>query len=578
MAGLAGRPLTLATGTGAALPVIVSAVHAVQVGWEPTDDKAIIATRAYDVLTAHTPLVGQYSMASLVTGHSTHGLGPMLYWLIALPVRIGSPATMAVTMGVVNTVAVLATVALARRRGGLVLMFATAVAIAPMCMSLAAESFHDIWNPAATLLPFLALIFLCWCVACGDHRLLPVTVLDASFVAQAHLAYLAPTLGMLLIGLVGLWIRAPRGRSLGGWGMAALLVGLACWLPTIVDDVSSGHSNLSLVVRSATAPVTTLGPTVGAHAVERAIGWRPWWLIVPATRWDRYHDVLVRPADLRVATTLALLAALALTAAVGLWRRRWDLTAAALIGLVLCLTLGAVAAHTPVQRVLGSTVAYTLWWGSQCGMWVWLIVGWAGWIALSSGLRVRVRRLAATAATAVGLAAVAVAGTTAAATEKPDQHVALYRPLARIAARLDQTIPRGTTVRLDGTLDGATQPLKSPVRFFLARRGIRVLSRGAYFRNGFWYELDHRPYDLRLALTDVRRRPGRRMSLLIEVGFRENRADHRVFVWIAPARRGRRAALGSRRAWHISSGTRPTRSRPRRSPSRSKSPRGAKRT
>ena len=29
MADLAGRPLTLAAGTGAALPVIVSAVHAV---------------------------------------------------------------------------------------------------------------------------------------------------------------------------------------------------------------------------------------------------------------------------------------------------------------------------------------------------------------------------------------------------------------------------------------------------------------------------------------------------------------------------------------------------------------------
>ena len=64
MAGLPGRPLTLAAGTGAALPVIVSAVHAVQVRWQPTDDKGIVATRAYDVLTAHTPLVGQYSMAS----------------------------------------------------------------------------------------------------------------------------------------------------------------------------------------------------------------------------------------------------------------------------------------------------------------------------------------------------------------------------------------------------------------------------------------------------------------------------------------------------------------------------------
>jgi hypothetical protein len=534
MAGLTGRPLTLAAGTGAALPVIVSAVHAVQVRWEPTDDKGIIATRAYDVLTAHTPLVGQYSMATRITGYATHGLGPMLFWLIALPVRIGSPVTMAVTVAVANTVAVLATVALARRRGGPVLMFATAVAIAPMCMSLAAESFHDIWNPAAALLPFLALIFLCWSVACGDHRLLPITVLVASFVVQAHLAYLPPAAGMLIIGLAGLSMRARRDRSLLRWGLATILVGVVCWLPTIVDEVSSRRGNLSLVVRSVTTPVTTLGAGLGAHAIARAVGWRPWWLIVPGTRWDRYHDVLVRPTDLRIATTVGLLAALGLVAAAGWRRRRWDLATAALIALVLCLTLGAVAAHTPVQPVLASTVAYTLWWGSQCGMWVWLILGWAGGLALAARLHVRVGGRAAAVATVAGLAAVGFAGTVATASEKPDQHVALYRPLARIATRLGQAIPRAETVRLDGTLDVATLPFKAAVRFFLVRRGIRVLSRGAYLRNGDWYELHHRPYDLRLVMTDVRRRPVRRMSLLIGVGFTENGARHAVLVWTSP--------------------------------------------
>jgi hypothetical protein len=541
MAGLAGRPLTLAAGTGAALPVIVSAVHAVQVGWEPTDDKGIIATRAYDVLTAHTPLVGQYSMATLITGRDTHGLGPMLFWLLAVPVRVGAPVTMAVTVAFVNAIAVLATVALARRRGGPVLMFATAVAIAPVCMSLAAESFHDIWNPAAPLFPFLVLIFLCWSVACGDHRLLPATAVIASFVVQAHLAYLPPAAGMLVIALAGLAVHARRDRSLLRWSLAAALASLLCWLPTIVDQVSSARGNLSLVARSVTTPVTTLGPRVGAHAVARAIGWRPWWLSVPGTRWDRYHDVLVRPTDLRIATTLALLVALALVSAVAWRRRRWDLSSAALIGLVLCVTLGAVAAHTPIQPVLASTVAYTLWWGSQVGMWVWLVLGWAAWIVVAARLRAglgrRVHRRVAVGATLAALAAVGVAGTAAAAKEKPDQHVALYRPLAQIAARLGQAIPRGETVRLDGTLDVATLPFKAAVRFFLVRQGHRVLSRGAYYRNGDWYELRHRPYGVRLVMTDVRRRPRPGLSLLIGVGFTEAGARHSVLVWASPKRR-----------------------------------------
>jgi hypothetical protein len=535
MSGATGRPLTLAAGTAAALPVIVSAVHAVQVGWEPTDDKAIIASRAYDVLTAHTPLVGQYSMASLLTGGALHDPGPMLYWLLALPVRVGSPAVMAVTIAVVNAVAILATVALARRRGGLVLMFACAAAIAVMTMSLAAESLHDIWNPAATLMPFLALIFLCWSLACGERRLAPVTAVVASFVTQTHLTYLAPTAGMLAIGAAGLLVRGPRDRSLARWTGAAVLAGVACWVPAIVDELASHPGNLTLAVRSATAHAATLGHAVGAHAVMRAIGWRPWWLIVPGTRWDRYHDVLVAPTAFRIATALAVLVALVLVVVVASRRRRGDLATAALIALVLCATLGAVAARTPARPVLASTVAYTLWWGSQCGMWAWLVLAWAAWLAVARGVRAGVGGRAAAAGAIAGLAAVGAAGGIAAATEKPDQHVALYRPLAEIASRLDRAIPRGSTVRLNGTLDGRTQPFKPAVRFFLARRGVRVLSNGARSRNGDWYELDHRPYDLTVDMTDVDRRPPG-TALLVGVGFSELRVRHQVFVWLSTTR------------------------------------------
>ena len=89
-----------------------------------------------------------------------------MYWLIALPARFGSVTSIAVTMGAVNTLAIVGCVALARRRGGLVLMVATAVGIALMCQSLPSEAMHDIWNPAAGLFPFLLLIFVvaaaCW--------------------------------------------------------------------------------------------------------------------------------------------------------------------------------------------------------------------------------------------------------------------------------------------------------------------------------------------------------------------------------------------------------------------------------
>ena len=112
------KPTTLAAGLGASLPVIASTIHAVSVGVVPAGDRAIIALRADEVLSAHPPLVGQYSASSVVAGAVTHSPGPMLYWLLALPARYGSPSSLAVVIGLVNILCVFLSVALARRRGG----------------------------------------------------------------------------------------------------------------------------------------------------------------------------------------------------------------------------------------------------------------------------------------------------------------------------------------------------------------------------------------------------------------------------------------------------------------------------
>ena len=89
-------------------------------------------------------------------------------------------------------------------------MFVVAVAVALMCRSLTPEVFHDVWNASAGLFPFTLLIFLCWSLACGEYRLLPVTVLVASFVVQCQFAFLPPSLCVLAVGLAGLGCRADR--------------------------------------------------------------------------------------------------------------------------------------------------------------------------------------------------------------------------------------------------------------------------------------------------------------------------------------------------------------------------------
>ncbi len=604
--------LTLAAGLAAAIPVVSATVRAVQAGWVPVADRGIIATRAHDVFTAHAPLAGQYSLAGEVTGRVTHSLGPMLFWLLAPTAYSGSDTGMTITMGALNTACIVGCVALARRRGGRVLMVGTAVAIALMCQSLAAETFHDVWNPSAGLFPFTLSIFLCWSLACGDYRLLPLTVLVASFTVQTHLTYLPPTLALLAVGLGGLAVGAiarrrgrrgtsgtpppgapgrdghpetdvgtarqappgtgsataqavpapgPSRRSLLGWGLATLLVTAACWSATIDGQLTEHPGNLTLVVESATKPKAALGDEVGWHAVVHAVGIVPWWLQTPKSRWQRKYEVRSTPSALARNSTIAMLAALVLVALIALARRRRDVATLALTALVLCPALGAVAASTPTPRRLSATLGYTMWWGSQAGMVVWLALAWVALLVLVWAVReatraVRQRRanaapahadspppprpatgrllaLGSVALTLAGIGGAAAVGNAVAEQATPDEHATLYKPIKAIDRRLAQLVPRGGSVVLEGVLDGATEPIKPSLRYFLTARGTRVMAPGSYLRLGTWYELYKRPYREAIYLSDVPRPPARHAPLAFGVSFREGRTVNTVYVWIS---------------------------------------------
>jgi hypothetical protein len=551
--------------------VIRSTVHAVAVGWEPAGDDGIIVTRAWDVLTSHSPLVGQYSEAGRVTGLIVHSPGPLLYWLLALPARFGTTASLAATMGAFNTLAIIACVALARRRGGLVLMFATAVGIALMCQSLPAESFHDVWNPAAALLPFLLLIFLCWSLACGDHRLAPATVLVASFVTQTHLAFVAPSAGLLAIGFgglaAGIFARRRRARSktslseprsrgrrrltpIWRWILAAAVVVAVCWAPPLLDEFEHSPGNLTLVVRTIRERGTTLGASVGWHAVVDAVGWKPWWLYVPRSAWNRKNDVRRTPTSAETDSTLVMLAALGLLALVGVIRRRRDVGAAALIGLVLCAALDANVAQTPSVALLAATIGYTAWWGSMLGLWVWLVLAWSAclslrWLVLTSPRlrRAGARRLtlpsqlssraACVLASLACLGGVVATAGTVAATQKPDSHVNQYHPIAAIIARLDQLVPPGQAVRFElGASDVSTQPIEPGVRFGLVRHGDLVLSHGAQERLGPYYELANKPYQWFVYIANGSRER-KHMLRAITVHFHDAWGRHSFSAWVA---------------------------------------------
>lgn len=117
-----GRPLRWLALAGLALgamtPVLASAVH-VGRGWAPVSDTAIVATRARDVFTAQTPLLGQPSTAGIDVGEDVHHPGPLEFWVIAIAQRIhDAPAASLVAVVLVNVAAIAAAVGVAATIGG----------------------------------------------------------------------------------------------------------------------------------------------------------------------------------------------------------------------------------------------------------------------------------------------------------------------------------------------------------------------------------------------------------------------------------------------------------------------------
>jgi hypothetical protein len=406
------RRLVLAAGLVAALPIFVATVDVATSGWRPLADDALIAIRAHDVFTSNSPLLGPWSSGyTAVVGEDTFHPGPLLFWLLAVPARVPWPPALEVTAGLVNVACVCGTVALAHRRGGRPLMFATAIAIPIMLGSLPAETYSDIWNPSVPLLPFALLVFVAWSVACGDYRLLPLMVLLASFVPQCHLTFLVPAAAATAVGIAGLLIE--RRRSLLGaparaWVVGALVVGALAWSAPVIDQATNQPGNLRLIYRAVRADQPTVGLDSGVRAVVHTVGVVPWWLGDPQFGLDRVADLTAGPGALTALTAVLALAGLAAILVVGWRRRRADVATAGALGLGLCAAAALVTASTPLDSF--DTLTYGLRWTSPVGMWVWLALGWSAATLLPLS-RLVPRRLTASpgavGAGALGVAAVA---------------------------------------------------------------------------------------------------------------------------------------------------------------------------
>lgn len=275
------------------LAVVVPTVQELVAGWRPMDDNAAIAVRAYQSLSLHPPLVGQATAAAVGTGHTLYDPGPLLFYVLTLPVRI-SP-TYGLLIGAMILVGLVLSVAIeaAWSAGQWVAGALVALTVLDL-LWLMPTVFQSLpWNAYFPLPFLLASIVLAWVVALGKDNWWPVLVVTASIAAESHLLFLVPAAALVGVALVFGLLRTRRvrrpahgaARSDAGvtarslrWLFVGLGAGLLCWLAPLIQNMGP-NGNLSALAGSGGQPA--YGPGFGLSQVGQALTGPPLWMTRP---------------------------------------------------------------------------------------------------------------------------------------------------------------------------------------------------------------------------------------------------------------------------------------------------------
>lgn len=258
-----------------ALPFVVATVRALGRGWMAVGDNGNFLIRSRDVLTSHHPLLGTWSSASIPIGEDVNHPGPLLFDVFAVPAKLGGAGGLAVGVLLLHLACVALIAVFARRVGGARLAAASLAATAALSWSMGSELLYDPWNPHTLLFPFLLLLVLSVALAQGDLVALPVAVAVGSLIIQTHLSYALLVPPLLLWGLVWL-VRRYGVRRVRRTVVVAALVGIACWVQPVLDQVN-GEGNLGALAGGLGADQEAVGGGLGVRIVAEVVATPPWW-------------------------------------------------------------------------------------------------------------------------------------------------------------------------------------------------------------------------------------------------------------------------------------------------------------
>ena len=158
--------------------ILLSAVRGIRRGYEAIGDNALIELRGRDVFTGNHPLLGTWSSASISSSVDVNHPGPLLFDVVALPVRLfGGAAGIALAIAALNIAVVWAVGFVTARTGGPTAAIVAQVVTAGLVWTLGSELLYDPWQPNVLVLPFWLLMCTVWAIVDDDVVLLPLAVL-----------------------------------------------------------------------------------------------------------------------------------------------------------------------------------------------------------------------------------------------------------------------------------------------------------------------------------------------------------------------------------------------------------------
>ncbi len=471
----------------AEVPVLVVALLQIAHGWLPTSDDAVIAWRSFEVFSRQIPLDGQFTQVTATGGPTAFDLGPMQYFLLAIPDRI-DPVHGVLWGAAIVIVALLAiAVEAAWSAGGPLAGGLVGLAGALLTESLFESTVNLAWNPSIGVYAFLATLVLGLAVARGRLRWLPVAVATASLATQCHLSLAVPSAAALAIGVLIGFVGRPQ-----HWKLplaSALVVGVLCWLAPLVQQVAGHPGNWTVVADSLSRHGRSVGFGDGLRGIASVTSFPPaWWVHVPAVntvaRFHQFNSTLYRQSPVSGAAALVLCGVIAGVAGVRRHRSLMILAAmAGLTGLAAAWTLGAVPESQSLYRYY--YLYFVLW---PTGMAMMAAYGWAvaavaaaGWRARRPHAKPEGRRqvLTATVGAAAGAVLLAAAGTGLALLDVPLASSPLFLqgwvPVHIVGAALPQAMnvldahdPRGGSERPFTVVTGVDLGLQTGIEDALA--------------------------------------------------------------------------------------------------------------